>query len=133
MGREGSNKRTDRRTDGRAETAARGVQWSSAFNRQNARQVTDPSQRVHTYVSMAIAPMGQLVFEYSARDEARRRSALLLRIADVELQLSNEKSKINRPRGLPLSALISHACSTERGIVGAARALLIPAISPNPV
>jgi len=80
---------------------------------------------------MAIAPMGQLVFEYDARDEARRRGALLLRIADVELQLSNEKSKINRPRGLPLGALISHACSTERGIGGAARASLIPAISPN--
>lgn len=71
---------------------------------------------------MAIAAIGQLFFEYVARDEARRRSALLLQIADVELQLSNEKSKINRPRSLPLGALISHACSTERGIGGAAPA-----------
>jgi len=69
----------------------------------------------------------QLFFEHGAQSDAARKRITRAN-CQRGAQLSDEKPKINSPRGLPFGALISHACSTEWNIAGAvgARASLLP-------
>lgn len=62
MGWDGK-KATDRRTDGRAGgDGCAGCAMELGFYQARCPTSYGPVRRVHTYVSMAIAPMGQLVF-----------------------------------------------------------------------
>lgn len=115
-GRE-EGERTDERTDGRTNKRSSAGVCNGALLGKMPDKLRPPSGAFTPTFPWSL-PLRQLFFEHGARPDAARKRITRAN-CQRGAQLPDEKPKINSPRGLPLSALISHACSTERGIAGA--------------
>lgn len=127
-GRREEGKRTNGRTDGRTNKRSSAGVCNGALLGKMPDKLRPPSSAFTPTFPWSL-PLRQLFFEHGARPDAARKRITRAN-CQRGAQLPDGKPKINSPRGLPLGALISHACSTERSIAGAVGARASPCHLP---